>query len=202
MGTRQAPAAQDHTAPHEDYGAIQAFHLNDLPVPPIAVPGISYRYLLPGEEAQLAAAMGLLPQAVQARLAPGGKAVLALDGQGRIACYGWVRYDAIRIDDIALLLPLPSGHAYIWDCLTLPEYRGHHIFPGLLRFLLEALRQEGMHEAWAGVAPGNTASMRAFARAGFRHIADVEVTRDRVRLQIKREALAEEAGLLQRLPDR
>lgn len=189
MGTRQALAAQDH-------GAIQAFHLDGRPVPPIAVPGISYRYLLPGEETALAAAMGVQTRVVQDRFAPRGKVALALDEQRRIAGYGWVRYDAIRIDDIALLLPLPSGHAYIWDCMTLPRWRGRHVFPGLLRFLLEALRQEGMHEAWAGVAPGNTASMRAFARAGFRHIADVVVARDRPLLRLKREVLAEESGLL------
>jgi GNAT superfamily N-acetyltransferase len=201
MGTRQAPAAQDHMAPHEDCGAIQAFHLDNSPVPPIAVPGISYRYLLPGEEAMLAAAMSVPAQAVLARLAPGGKTALALDAQGRIAGYGWVRSDAIRIDDIALLLPLPRGHAYIWDCLTLPVWRGRHVFPGLLRFILEVLRQEGVHEAWAGVAPGNVASMHAFARAGFRHVADVDA-QDRPRLRLTPAALPEEVDLLRRLAAR
>ncbi|HWE62463.1 MAG TPA: GNAT family N-acetyltransferase [Chloroflexota bacterium] len=180
----------------KDPGTLQAYALGDAVVPPLPVPGIRFALLEPAQRQALAAAMHEPDSVVQARLREGGRAALALTAEGRIAGYGWIRYGAIQIDDLHYRLPLPQDHAYIWDCLTIPELRGRGIFPGLLRFMLEALRQEGMRYAWAGVAPGNVASLHAFARAGFHAVAHIGIVGEAVRLRMLDEARPYEVAIL------
>jgi ribosomal protein S18 acetylase RimI-like enzyme len=154
----------------DEPGTIQAFTLGAEPVAAITVAGVRFIDLTGDREATLAAVMRVATEALRRRLAESGSAALALTGE-EIVGYGWVRYGALRIPDLRLEVPLPKDHAYIWDCLTLPPHRGRGIFPGLLRFLLEELRERGFRQAWAATAPGNTASVRAFAKAGFRLVA-------------------------------
>jgi ribosomal protein S18 acetylase RimI-like enzyme len=123
-----------------------------------------------GQEENLARVMGIALAEVRRRLTEAGSAALALAGE-EIVGYGWVQYGMVRIPDLRLEVALPKDHAYIWDCLTLPTYRGRGIFPGLLRYILKDLHEHGFRQAWAAIAPGNAASRRAFAKAGFRLVA-------------------------------
>jgi ribosomal protein S18 acetylase RimI-like enzyme len=178
-------------------GTLQTYTIGNEPVPPLPVTGIHFAFCAPGQEAALAAAMHEPHATARARVAEGGSAALALTADGRIAGYGWIRYGAIRIDDLPLRLPLPADHAYIWDCLTVPELRGRGIFPGLLRFMLAALQQrKGTRQAWAGVAPGNDASLHAFARAGFRVVAQIGMAQGRVRVRTLPTARPDEVAVL------
>lgn len=177
-------------------GTFHAYALGAEKVSPLPVPGIRFIYLDAARQRALAAAMHVADAEVSARLDEGGKAALALTEQGEIAGYGWIRYDAIQIDDLRFRLPLPPNHAYIWDCLTVPEHRGRGIFPGLLRFMLEQLRREGITEVWAGVEPGNEPSLRAFARAGFRLVAEIDIEDATRTLQLTGQARPTEAAVL------
>ncbi len=66
----------------------------------------------------------------------------------------------------------PPGDAYIWDCATLPDYRGRGIYPALLLYILDELRADGLHRAWIGADTGSVASQKGIIRAGFQPIAD------------------------------
>jgi len=149
---------------------IQAFTLGKEPVPPTPVARIRFAELASGQETALARTGGISVAEVHRRVADFGSAILALDGD-TIAGYGWVQYGRVRIPDLRLDFSLPKHHVYVWDCVTLPAYRGHGIFPGLLRYLLEIVRRQGIAQVWAAIAPGNLASQRAFAKAGFRLVA-------------------------------
>jgi ribosomal protein S18 acetylase RimI-like enzyme len=153
-----------------DLGTIQAFTLGREPVSPLPVARIRFAELANGQETALARASGISMAEVHRRLADSGSATLALDGE-TIAGYGWVQYGMVRIPDLRLAFSLPKHHVYIWDCLTLPAYRGRGVFPGLLRHMLDVLSRQGIVQVWAAIAPGNVASQRAFAKAGFRLVA-------------------------------
>lgn len=151
-------------------GTIQAYRLGDEAVEQMPVAGLRFAGVEPGREHALAQAMGVDTGVVRGRLEHAGSAAVAID-RAKIAAYGWVLYGRISIPDLRLEIALPADHAYIWDCLTLPAYRGRGVFPGLLRYLLEDMRGRGIRLAWAATAPGNSASVRAFAKAGFRLVA-------------------------------
>jgi ribosomal protein S18 acetylase RimI-like enzyme len=105
----------------------------------------------------------------------------------------------IRIYELHLAVPIPHGHAYIWDCATLPPYRNRGIFAGLLRFMLEDLRLQGDLQAWGAVAPGNEPSLRAFSRAGFRLVAHMHLGPGSIVATPTTDASAAEAALLSTL---
>ncbi|HXT37863.1 MAG TPA: GNAT family N-acetyltransferase [Chloroflexota bacterium] len=176
-------------------GTIQAFTLGREPVSPLPVARIRFGELASGQETALARTSGISVAEVHRRLADSGSAILALDGD-TIAGYGWVQYGRVRIPDLRLAFSLPKHQVYIWDCVTLPAYRGHGIFPGLLRYLLELLRRQGIEQVWAAIAPGNLASQRAFAKAGFRLVAFTDGNIGTFKARPTSEATPEEAALI------
>jgi ribosomal protein S18 acetylase RimI-like enzyme len=157
-------------------GAIQAYTPGKEPVSQLPVPGVRFIRFHTGLSRQLAEVMHTSEATIDQRRALGNRASVALLDDDTIVGYGWVSYDAIRIYELNVEIPIPRGHAYIWDCATVEQYRGRGIFPGLLRFMLEELRLQGIAQVWAGVAPGNTASLKSFARAGFRLVAHTTIT--------------------------
>ncbi len=182
-------------------GAIEAYTLgaDARQVAPLPVDGVSLQPLMPGHEGALARAMEVEDAEVHRRLAKGARASVALLGDRSIAGYGWVSHDAARIYELGIHVRLPHGHAYIWDCLTLPAYRGRGIFPALLRFIVEQQRIAGIRQVWAGVAPENDASLRSFARAGFRLVAHTYLDDGQCEVHPTHEATPREVRLLARL---
>jgi GNAT superfamily N-acetyltransferase len=180
-------------------GTIHAFTPGTDVSPEVLVSGIRYvRFSVPFSS-RLAEAMAMPEDEIHARRALGNTASLALTADHLIASFGWLSYDAIRIKELRIEAPIQRGHAYIWDCATLPAYRGRGIFPGLLHFMVEDLRRQGVMQIWAAVAPGNHASLRAFTRAGFRLVAESIVTPERLEAFPTAEATAEEAASLRAL---
>ncbi len=178
-------------------GSVETFDLRRGPVEPFAVEGIRFvRYharLAPA----LAAAMGVGVETVHRRQAEAMQASVALLEDDLVAAYGWVSHELIRIYELNLAVPIPRGHAYIWDCTTLYPYRNRGIFAGLLRFILEDLRLQGDTRAWGAVAPGNEPSLRAFSRAGFRLVARLHADLGRFDLAPTDEATADELAFVQ-----
>jgi ribosomal protein S18 acetylase RimI-like enzyme len=88
--------------------------------------------------------------------------------EGRIAAYGWVSLCAECIGEQEREIRLTPQEAYIWDCVTMPEYRGRRLYSALLSHIIVALREEGVRRVWIGTALSNRPSLRGFVNAGFR----------------------------------
>jgi GNAT superfamily N-acetyltransferase len=146
----------------------------DGPLPPACVPRVEARFerVGPEEAPALTQAMGkrsLVP--VQRRFAAGKQCYVARVS-GEIATYGWVTFDEETIGELRLRLRLGPGEAYIWDCATLPAYRGQRLYPALLCYTISELRSAGLRLAWIGANTENVASQKGFLLAGFQPVLD------------------------------
>ena len=138
-------------------------------------PGIAARFSEAGPEAAplLARAMGLAsPIPIVERFA-GGRRCYVAHVEGTIASYGWVSFHEEEISEIGMRIRPAPGDAYIWDCATLPAYRGHRLFPALLSHILLDLRTAGFRRVWIGANTESLASQKGFILAGFLPIADL-----------------------------
>lgn len=97
--------------------------------------------------------------------------------QGHLAAYGWVSFDSEHVGELNLQVRLPAGEAYIWDCLTLPEYRQKGLYSSLLSSMLQELRGNGFRRVWIGADLDNEPSQRGIAKAGFQFVAEAVVAR-------------------------
>ncbi len=97
--------------------------------------------------------------------------------EGRLAAYAWVSPDEEFIGELSLRIRLLPGEAYIWDCVTLPDYRHKHLYSALLVYILGELHAEGLCRVWIGADQDNEASQRGISNAGFHHVADLVVSR-------------------------
>jgi ribosomal protein S18 acetylase RimI-like enzyme len=147
-----------------------------LPVPPAPLVPATFQSI--GSEAALALsqAMGHSdPTEVLQRLAR-GKRCYAACVEGQIASYGWVTFDEERIGELGLSIRMQAGEAYIWDCATLPAYRGLRLYPALLVYMLKELRAKGLQRIWIGTDLDNVASQKGVILVGFQPVIDVGIT--------------------------
>ena len=91
---------------------------------------------------------------------------------GVLATYGWVTFDKELIGELRLHIRLSPGEAYIWDCATLPEYRGLRLYPALLWYMISELRAQGLKRIWIGADADNLPSQVGMRLCGFHPIAD------------------------------
>lgn len=144
----------------------------DAPLPPAVKPGVPATFLRAGQEdiPDLATAMGLDdPIPVERRFELGRHCYLARV-EGRLVSYGWITFDQERIGELGLRVRLLPGEAYIWDCATLADFRGQHLYPALLSHMLRQLRSSGIQRVWIGMDADNLPSQAGVARAGFQLI--------------------------------
>ncbi|HEY0753214.1 MAG TPA: GNAT family N-acetyltransferase [Ktedonobacteraceae bacterium] len=90
--------------------------------------------------------------------------------------YGWITFDQEEIGEVSLHIRLQAGEAYIWNCATLPDYRGQRIYCALLVYMSWTLHQLGLHRIWIGTDNTNLPSQRSVARAGFQPVCDIFIT--------------------------
>jgi RimJ/RimL family protein N-acetyltransferase len=122
---------------------------------------------------ELAQAMNLEePSIVLQRLARGRHCYIA-SIEGKIVTYGWVTFDEEWIGELGLNFRLKAGEAYIWNCATLPAYRGLRLYPALLAYILRELQTQGQQRVWICADDDNLASQRGMLLAGFQPIADI-----------------------------
>ena len=120
----------------------------------------------------LAQVMGLdSPEEVYKRFDE-GKCCYVVNLDGVIATYGWVTFDIELIGELRLHLRLSPGEAYIWDCATLPEYRGLRLYPSLLWYIISELKAQGLKRVWIGADADNLPSQKGMRLCGFHPIAD------------------------------
>ena len=106
-----------------------------------------------------------------------GRQCYAARVDGQIVAYGWVSFEHEDIGELNLRIKLVPGEAYIWDCATVPAFRGNLLYSALLVYILGNLRTQRICRAWIGADLDNIASQKGIARAGFHHVADLVIER-------------------------
>lgn len=124
----------------------------------------------------LAQAMGLDDPALVLQRFATGRRCYAGRVEDKLTIYGWVTFDEEEIGELGLSFRLQAGEAYIWDCATLPAYRGQRLYPALLTYMLSDLYREGLHRVWIGTDTDNLASQSGLALAGFHPAVDIMLT--------------------------
>ena len=106
-----------------------------------------------------------------------GRQCYAARVDGQIAAYGWVSFEYEDIGELNLRMKLVPGEAYIWDCATMPAFRGNLLYSALLIYILGSLRTQNICRAWIGADLDNIASQKGIAHAGFHHVANLVIER-------------------------
>ncbi|HEU4783734.1 MAG TPA: GNAT family N-acetyltransferase [Ktedonobacterales bacterium] len=123
-----------------------------------------------GDTEALASAMGLAGSTeVRRRFDAGRRCFVALV-DGAIATYGWVSHGVESIGELERSFRMAPDEAYIWDCATLPPYRGQHLYGALLSHIVTTLCRDGTRRIWIGASLDNSPSIRGFASAGFQPV--------------------------------
>jgi ribosomal protein S18 acetylase RimI-like enzyme len=106
-----------------------------------------------------------------------GRRCFCLRVAGRIAAYGWVTRGAEYVGELEREFHLRDDEAYIWDCATLPAWRGRRCYSALLSQLAHQLGREGARHIWIGASRQNQASVGGFVNAGFKPVIDLSYCR-------------------------
>lgn len=103
-----------------------------------------------------------------------------LDSNGAVVYYMWVTQARERPVAapfyLGVLMVVPSGSSYIWDCFTAPEHRRRGLYSN---GLLEATMHSTEAGAWHVLiccAKENTASISVILSAGFSQLFEYSVT--------------------------
>jgi Acetyltransferase (GNAT) family len=155
-------------------GTLWLLYLSELSlIGPI--PRIEAHFQRVGSEAAplLTEAMGLSSAEEVFKRFDAGKHCYIGDVDGVLATYGWVTFDRELIGELGLHIRLSPGEAYIWDCVTLPEYRGLRLYPTLLWYIVGDLKAQGLRRIWIGADADNLASQVGMRLCGFHPIADL-----------------------------
>jgi len=102
---------------------------------------------------------------------PGTEKVLTKDG------HLWVGYLGGQLANLActragdrvgsFFLPITPECILIEDCVTLPKYRGHRLYPAALIHIVRTLRTKGFKHFYIACNDWNLPSVCAICRAGF-----------------------------------
>lgn len=126
-----------------------------------------------GEAEELTLAMGLDdPAPVLQRFHVGSRCYI-VRADDKFVAYGWISFDEEEVGELGLRIRLNKGEAYIWDCGTLPAYRGKRLYPALLGYMLRELQSADFQRVWIGTDADNLPSQVGVALAGCQPILDV-----------------------------
>lgn len=122
----------------------------------------------------LAAISDLNPEDVARRLRDGHQPYLAVI-DGRPAAYGWSAWRQAEIGELGVAFRLPEGNRYLWDFVTLPDWRGMGFYPRMLQGIIKSELDEA-ERFWIGHDLGNDASARGIAKAGIPVVGEVWIS--------------------------
>lgn len=125
----------------------------------------------------LATAMGLADSTAVVERFSNGRRCFAAWVDGAIATYGWVSQGVECIGELERSFRMTPDEAYIWDCATLPRYRGQRLYCALLSHIAATLCSEQIQRLWIGASVTNIPSIRGFAAAGFQPILQITYLR-------------------------
>jgi ribosomal protein S18 acetylase RimI-like enzyme len=148
-----------------------------LPVGPVLQVPVVFMRAGPEVAQELAQAMDLDDQAVVLQRFDNGRHCYVGRIEGALATYGWVTFDEEDIGELGLSIRLRVGEAYIWNCATLPAYRGQRLYPALLAHMVGELHHQGLRRIWIGTDTDNLPSQSGVVRAGFQPIGDIVISR-------------------------
>ncbi len=115
---------------------------------------------------------GLTATEVAGRFATGARWMgLAIGGE--TVSTGWISLEAAWVRELHVWFRPVERSAYIWDCATKPGFRGHGLYPRLLRNAIRAVVDRRVDLLWIGVEPSNSRSRAGIIRAGFRPVGAV-----------------------------
>jgi hypothetical protein len=157
------------------FGTIWTLDLDET-LPEIApLVEVSFRRIGSESAPAFAEAMGGDPSHLALKRFAAGSQCYAAWVERTLAAYGWVSFQEEYVGGLRLTVRLLPGEAYIWDCVTVPVYRGKHLYSALLVFIAGELRHENVCRAWIGADLANVPSQRGIDRAGFHRVADLVV---------------------------
>jgi phospholipase/carboxylesterase len=148
-----------------------------LPVGPVLQVPVVFMRAGPEVAQELAHAMDLDDQAVVLQRFENGRHCYVGRIEGTLATYGWVTFDEEDIGELSLSIRLKAGEAYIWNCATLPAYRGQRLYPALLAHIVGELHHQGLRRVWICTETDNLPSQSGIIHAGFQPIGDVVISR-------------------------
>lgn len=153
-------------------------HLEPPDLPPgLAVARVTGRDLGSPRLARLVEAMHPTPLLeIHDRLSSGRRAY-AVEAGPSVVAYGWVSLGDEHIAEVEGTIRVGPGEAYIWDCATLPAWRGRGLYPALLRAIARDLAAEGLEWVWIAARRENLPSLRGFEKAGYVPMANVDYWR-------------------------
>jgi GNAT superfamily N-acetyltransferase len=156
-----------------EYGSLWALESDD-DVPPIyeaQVETIFDEVGIVGSE-ELMEAMNLLPREPFRQRLKNGRRCFVLKVTGQIVTYGWVTAGMERVGELERDFHLNQNEAYVWDCGTLPAWRGLGCYSALLSHIIYKLFDEGFVRIWIGASRQNQPSIKGIVNAGFKPVID------------------------------
>jgi len=119
----------------------------------------------------------LSAQEINARVQRGNHPYIAFVDDAPVA-YGWAATQEGGIAELQFSFPIPARNCYLWNFLTLPQWRGRGIYPRLLQAIIS--QQQLIDHFWIGFEPGNEASARGIKKAGFHLVSDLVISQGRI----------------------
>lgn len=92
---------------------------------------------------------------------------------GKIIGYMKAGLGRVYIEDYAKAVTLPKGKALIYDTYVLPPYRGLNLAAFMITEMMKLLRANGIEKVNCHIPGWNTASIRAYTKAGFQKVSFV-----------------------------
>jgi GNAT superfamily N-acetyltransferase len=120
----------------------------------------------------IATTTGLTPAEVEERLAAGAT-WLGLEWEDVVASFGWMSAAATTVGELGLQFAPEPESAYVWDCVTLPAFRGQGLYRDLLLAARRAIRPPGTRLLWIATAWDNWRSIAGIIHAGFQPVGAV-----------------------------
>jgi hypothetical protein len=140
--------------------------------------GFEGRWANPGELAPLTAdpAYDLSASFLGQAAARGDRCYVMVDGQQKVASYGWYSNASTDIDE-SFVLHFDPAYTYMYKGFTLPEHRGHRLHAVGMCRALRALTDEGQKGLVSFVMANNFASLKSTERMGYRIFGDIYLLR-------------------------
>ncbi len=158
----------------EEQGTLWALKTVDgLPPAQPAQVETAFREVGQADFSRLAAAMNLPSPEPSAQRLQGNRRCFALWAAGEIVTYGWVTLGREVVGELERTFHLPDDEAYVWDCATIPAWRGRGCYSHLLSRIIYRLGEEAVPCIWIGASRQNRPSIRGFANAGFEPVLDL-----------------------------
>lgn len=161
-----------------EYGTLWAWEPAGRP-PPAYQPRVRAEFVELGaaECDELAIAMALsTPEPVSQRL-DAGRRCFGLRIAGQLAAYGWVTQGPEHVGELEREFRVHDDESYVWDCGTVPQWRGQGCYSALLNQIIFRLHGEKVARIWIGASRLNRPSVRGMANAGFQSVVDITYRR-------------------------